>query len=196
MGFFDALAAVEEERSGEVPTPLKDASRDGNAIGHGQGYLYPHAYQDHWVEQQYLPTALQGRVFYQPSDQGYEATVRDQVARRREAQLAAMMEPVAEALTYVANRAPTAGFSAPSPAPATGSRPCASAVFTAAAVERHHLVADLQAGAGSTALGGRAAGARGPRVGPRRHRGGGGGPAPARPRAARAAAASHGGGGP
>lgn len=61
-------------------------------LGTGAGYLYPHAYRDHWVAQQYLPGSLQGRVFYRPSDQGYEATIRDQVARRREEQLAAVME--------------------------------------------------------------------------------------------------------
>jgi putative ATPase len=91
MGFFDALAAVERARA-EVPNPLKDANRDQQGLGHGAGYLYPHAYRDHWVEQQYLPTSLQGQVFYQPSSQGYEASVQTRVARLREAQLAALVE--------------------------------------------------------------------------------------------------------
>ncbi|HEX7040755.1 MAG TPA: AAA family ATPase [Trueperaceae bacterium] len=93
LGFFDALAAVEREREAEVPDHLKDANRDAEGLGHGQGYLYPHAYRDHWVAQQYLPDALQGKVFYQPTRSGYEAAVRDEVMRRREAQLAAMLEP-------------------------------------------------------------------------------------------------------
>ena len=75
-----------------MPDHLRDANRDAEDFGHGQGYLYPHAFRDHWVAQQYLPDTLQGRVFYQPTDQGFEATIRDQVARRREEQLAAMME--------------------------------------------------------------------------------------------------------
>ncbi|MGF1569399.1 MAG: AAA family ATPase [Nodosilinea sp.] len=103
MGFFDALAAVEQEREGEVPGPLRDANRDQQGFGHGQGYLYPHSYREHWVAQQYLPSGLQGQVFYQPSDQGYEAAVQTQVARRREAQLAAMVDgggALPEALTY------------------------------------------------------------------------------------------------
>ncbi len=102
QGFFDALAAVEQQRQGEVPTPLRDASRDKTSLGHGQGYRYPHAYRDHWVEQQYLPPNLQGQVFYQPSNQGYEAQLQTQVAQRREAQLAALVDidiPFAEALT-------------------------------------------------------------------------------------------------
>ncbi len=72
LAFFDALTLVEQEREGEVPTHLKDGSRDKEGFGHGQGYLYPHAFREHWIAQQYLPDALQGRTFYKPSDQGYE----------------------------------------------------------------------------------------------------------------------------
>jgi putative ATPase len=96
MAFFDALAAVEREREGEVPNAMRDASRDQKGFGHGAGYLYPHAYRDHWVAQQYLPGSLQGQVFYQPSNQGYEAAIQTQVLRRREAQLAALVESNAE----------------------------------------------------------------------------------------------------
>lgn len=44
---------------------------------------------------------MQGQVFYQPSNQGYEASLQTQVAQRREAQLAAMVDSaLPEALTY------------------------------------------------------------------------------------------------
>lgn len=92
FALFDAIETVGKEPEGEVPNHLRDGNRDKEGFGHGEGYLYPHAYRDHWVAQQYLPTALQGKVFYQPTDQGYEASIRTQVARRREAQLAAMLE--------------------------------------------------------------------------------------------------------
>jgi putative ATPase len=91
FAFFDALAQVEKEADSGVPKHLRDGNRDKEGFGHGEGYLYPHAYRDHWVAQQYLPTSLQGKVFYQPSDQGYEAGIRVDVARKREAQLAAMV---------------------------------------------------------------------------------------------------------
>ena len=91
FAFFDAISVVRKEKSDEVPDMLKDGNRDGKAFGHGEGYLYPHAYRDHWVAQQYLPDVLQGRIFYQPSNQGYEATIKDNVARHREAQLAAFL---------------------------------------------------------------------------------------------------------
>ncbi len=101
MGFFDALNAVDEESKGDVPNHLKDGSRDKKGFGHGEGYLYPHAYHDHWVPQQYLPSSLQGKIFYQPSSMGYEAKIRDEVLRKRESQLeAAGIDAFPENLTF------------------------------------------------------------------------------------------------
>jgi putative ATPase len=91
LGFFDALASVEAEAA-EVPTHLKDASRDAKGFGHGEGYLYPHAYRDHWVAQQYLPDSLKGRVFDQPGALGLEGERRLSVLERREAQVASLYE--------------------------------------------------------------------------------------------------------
>ena len=91
LGFFDALKAVEKEQT-EVPNHLKDANRDGESLGHGEGYLYPHAYRDHWIAQQYLPDELIGRVFYTPGYTGYEEKIRNDVLAKRETQLAAIYE--------------------------------------------------------------------------------------------------------
>ncbi|HAK46936.1 MAG TPA: AAA family ATPase [Spirochaeta sp.] len=101
LAFFDALGAVEQEFAKEVPNHLKDAGRDKEGFGHGEGYLYPHAYRDHWVAQQYLPTGLQGRIFYEPTDQGYEAGIRERVRLQREIQLAVVTEDrTEEVLTF------------------------------------------------------------------------------------------------
>ena len=91
LGFFDALKALEREQT-EVPNHLKDANRDGESLGHGEGYLYPHAYRDHWIAQQYLPDELIGRVFYTPGYTGYEEKIRNEVRAKRETQLAAIHE--------------------------------------------------------------------------------------------------------
>jgi putative ATPase len=91
LGYYDALAAVEAE-SAEVPTHLKDASRDAKGFGHGEGYLYPHAYRDHWTAQQYLPNSLKGRIFYHPGGMGLEGERRLEVLDRREAQLATLFD--------------------------------------------------------------------------------------------------------
>ncbi|MFO7314571.1 AAA family ATPase [Rhodothermus marinus] len=88
MAYFNALAYVEREQSGEVPTHLKDASRDRQGLGHGQGYKYPHAYREHYVPQQYLPEHMQGTYFYEPSDQGYERVIAERLAAWRQRDLA------------------------------------------------------------------------------------------------------------
>ncbi|MDH5299685.1 MAG: AAA family ATPase, partial [Desulfobulbaceae bacterium] len=92
LAFFSALESVAREQEGEVPDHLKDAARDGEELGHGRNYLYPHAYREHWVAQQYLPSVLQGRIFYKPSHIGYEKEIKEQVDRRREEQLASFLE--------------------------------------------------------------------------------------------------------
>ncbi|OZC02081.1 AAA family ATPase [Rubricoccus marinus] len=89
FAFFSALAHVEKERTEDPPNALKDGSRDKKGLGHGKGYKYPHAYQDHYVPEQYLPGGMQGTYFYEPSDQGYEGRLRvrlEQLRARDEAE--------------------------------------------------------------------------------------------------------------
>lgn len=101
LGFFDALSDVEKEKAEEVPNHLRDPNRDSKGFGHGEGYMYPHSYRDHWVAQQYLPTGLQGKIYYKPGDIGYEKTIKDEVMLRREAQLEAVTEDLyRENLTF------------------------------------------------------------------------------------------------
>jgi putative ATPase len=91
LSLFDAMKEVDKEDA-EVPNHLRDASRDAESFGHGEGYIYPHAYRDHWAAQQYLPTALRGRTFYIPSPVGYEGKIRDEVLRKRELQAAVILD--------------------------------------------------------------------------------------------------------
>ena len=90
MAFFDALKEVDREDA-EVPNHLRDPNRDAESFGHGEGYIYPHAYRDHWAAQQYLPTVLRGRTFYIPSAIGYEEKIRDEVLQKRELQAAVVL---------------------------------------------------------------------------------------------------------
>lgn len=81
-GIFDAEAAVRETGNLPVPTHLQDAHYKGAAkLGHGTGYVYPHDYPNHYVKQQYLPYELKGREFYRPSDNGYEAKIKEHMKR-------------------------------------------------------------------------------------------------------------------
>ncbi len=83
FAFFSALEHVAKERTEDPPNALKDGSRDKKGLGHGAGYKYPHAYQDHYVPEQYLPGGMQGTYFYEPSDQGYEARLQGRLADLR-----------------------------------------------------------------------------------------------------------------
>ncbi|MCY4354054.1 MAG: AAA family ATPase [Truepera sp.] len=153
LGFFDALEVVHHEREAEVPAHLRDGSRDSEGFGHGQGYLYPHAYRDHWVAQQYLPGPLQGRVFYQPTGQGHERTVRDEVLRRREVQLAALLERGNSGPGEILTLSPPDRVRDSWLAQVTsraGERLAAirDTAFELAGVLRHHLLLDLGAGSG------------------------------------------------
>ena len=96
LGFFEALRTVKSAQRQEVPSHLRDAHRDGAAFGDGAGYRYPHSFAEHWVAQQYLPSALQGEVFWNPGSQGWEGQRRLQMLDRRAAQLAAAAESAVE----------------------------------------------------------------------------------------------------
>jgi putative ATPase len=88
--YFKAFKRIEDEGITAVPRHLQDNNRDARALGHGQGYQYPHEAPEHFLPQQYLPQPLLGTYFYAPSDQGYEAQVVDRLARWREAQRLAL----------------------------------------------------------------------------------------------------------
>lgn len=73
-----AMADVQAGRTGPVPRQLQNKHYDGeDAAVKGQHYLYPHSFPNHWVQQQYLPDALAGTVYYHPgenkNEQAYEA---------------------------------------------------------------------------------------------------------------------------
>ena len=64
-GIWGAMADVSAGRTGDIPVHLKDAHYKGAAkLGRGIEYKYPHSYENHWVEQQYLPDELLGAVYY------------------------------------------------------------------------------------------------------------------------------------
>ena len=73
-----ALSVVRESRPAPVPTYLCDAHYKGaGKLGRGIGYKYAHDYPNHYVEQQYLPDAYKDMTFYEPTENGYEQTIRE-----------------------------------------------------------------------------------------------------------------------
>jgi putative ATPase len=76
VAFGRARTDVQHLPTGEVPLHLRDASyRSAASLGHGEGYDYPHDHQDGWVSQEYRPDEVADRVYYEPTDRGYEAQV-------------------------------------------------------------------------------------------------------------------------
>jgi putative ATPase len=69
-----ALSDVRTGGIGEVPPHLRDSHyMRASDIGHGAGYQYPHDMDSGVAAQQYLPEALTGRVYYEPTNRGEEA---------------------------------------------------------------------------------------------------------------------------
>ena len=81
LGIDKAMKDVEEGRTMEVPTHLKDASYHGaKKLGHGQGYKYAHDYENHYVDQEYIP---EKKVYYEPIDSGYEKKIKEYLDKLR-----------------------------------------------------------------------------------------------------------------
>ena len=73
----DAMETVKNTMTAPVPGHLQDAHyKSAGKLGHGEGYKYAHDYPKHYVKQQYLPDGLTDKVFYRPSENGYEKQIR------------------------------------------------------------------------------------------------------------------------
>ena len=77
---------VRELENMPVPLHIRNAPtslmRD---LGYGKEYKYPHDYPDHFVEEEYLPENLKGKIYYHPTEQGFEKEIKKRLeAWRRE----------------------------------------------------------------------------------------------------------------
>jgi putative ATPase len=109
--YLAAKADVDAHGALPVPLPLRPASTPLNkSLGFGQGYQYPHDFDQsgtlrgspnppamgsgeqsspapdaigHWVDQEYLPEALRGRRYYQPTQSGQERAIAERLAALR-----------------------------------------------------------------------------------------------------------------
>lgn len=68
------------DTQGDVPKHLRDTHYKGaKAFGHGVGYKYPHDFPNHFVRQQYLPDKKISTRYYEPTTQGAEAKIKQQL---------------------------------------------------------------------------------------------------------------------
>jgi putative ATPase len=106
--YWSAVTDVEAKGSLPVPLHLRQAPYGQlKQFGIGVGYRYPHDFDGADVEQQYMPDELADRRYYLPTDQGYEATLRQRMEARAEAR----------------EKARSAGGAGPNPFPAPSIKP-------------------------------------------------------------------------
>jgi len=79
LAIESALADVKNSRNtDEVPQHLRDNQYKGaKFFGHGEGYKYPHDFENHFVEQQYLPNSKANARYYFPTDLGKEIDIKN-----------------------------------------------------------------------------------------------------------------------
>ena len=63
-------------RTGDVPRELQNVHADSAGMEREQGYLYPHDFPRHWVQQQYLPDVLKDTKYYTFGDNKTEQAAR------------------------------------------------------------------------------------------------------------------------
>lgn len=81
-GISKAQEEIRNSPVENVPLHIRNApTKLMKQEGYGEGYLYPHDYDDNFVEQQYLPDALQDRIYYEPTENGAEKRLKERLER-------------------------------------------------------------------------------------------------------------------
>ena len=82
--YLKAKEDVEKTHHLPVPLHLRNAPTGlMRASGYGKGYKYAHDYEGNYVEQKHLPEELSGRIYYEPSGQGFELEIEKRIKERR-----------------------------------------------------------------------------------------------------------------
>ena len=77
-----AMKYVSSHPNHKIPSYLQDSHYKGAAkLGHGIGYQYAHEFENHYVDQQYLPDEIRDMKFYELSDMGMEKVLKEHLMR-------------------------------------------------------------------------------------------------------------------
>lgn len=78
MALHKARELVEKTRGLPVPLHLRSSKTElSKSLGYGEGYIYPHNLPKAWAEQQYLPNEIADAVIYEPTNHGFEKSIRE-----------------------------------------------------------------------------------------------------------------------
>jgi len=80
QAYSRAQKDIQQGRNEPVPLHLRNPVTGlMRQMGYGRGYKFAHQYPDHFVKQQNLPTSLQGKHYYVPTEQGYEKEIAERL---------------------------------------------------------------------------------------------------------------------
>jgi putative ATPase len=89
VAYGEVMEDVRKTEADPVPLHLRNAVTGlMKNIGYGEGYKYAHDYEEKVTEMSCLPDNLSGRVYYKPTDQGFEARLRTRMEEIRKIRLA------------------------------------------------------------------------------------------------------------
>ena len=75
---------IEESGPQPVPLHLRNApTRLMKEMNYGKGYIYPHDYPESRIRQEYLPGRMRGKIFYQPSERGFEREIKKRMTEQK-----------------------------------------------------------------------------------------------------------------
>jgi putative ATPase len=84
LGYGAVREDLEQTRTEPVPMHLRNAATGlMKDIGYGKGYQYAHDQEDKVTDMTCLPKSLAGKTYYHPTDQGFEARLRQRMEEIR-----------------------------------------------------------------------------------------------------------------
>lgn len=82
LSITEAMQDVKNSAPEPVPLHLRNApTRLMEQQGYGKDYRYPHDYPEHFLEENYLPVNKKEKIYYRPTEQGYEKILKDRLQR-------------------------------------------------------------------------------------------------------------------
>jgi putative ATPase len=82
--YANAKADVDKHGALPVPAHLRNAATKlGKDLGWGKDYQYPHDFKGNYVREEYLPEAIRGHRYYQPSESGREKAIKERLEALR-----------------------------------------------------------------------------------------------------------------
>lgn len=77
LAINEAMRAASRTQAEAVPMNLRNAPTELMAkLGYSDGYKYSHDYPGHFVDQEFMPEGLKGKVFYEPAPNRHEDVIK------------------------------------------------------------------------------------------------------------------------